>query len=34
LGDIFEKIAPKSLGRYFSEKNAPIAQKYRQKHCL
>jgi hypothetical protein len=26
LGELFEKIAPKS---YFSEKNAPNAQRYR-----
>jgi hypothetical protein len=29
LGDFFEKIALKSFGRYFSDKNAPNAKKYR-----
>jgi hypothetical protein len=28
LGNILKKIAPKSFGQYFSEKNAPSAKKY------
>jgi hypothetical protein len=29
LGNIFEKIAPKSFGQYFSEKMRPAPKKYR-----
>jgi hypothetical protein len=28
---LLKKIAPKSFGRYFGEKNAPNAKKYRPK---
>jgi hypothetical protein len=29
LGDFLKKIAPKSFGQYFSEKNSQDAKKYR-----